>query len=284
MPYPDEREDPEPETVSFGTGSGRGRLSRWISRLSLHQQSILLVGSTALLAVVVLITVVDSDRSPSERSAERSAPPTSGPDAAAVGTQPTEQAHGPYVWVGYRGLMVSMPRAWAASDPRSCDITSTLPPRQWVRARCATRGAPAASVVWLTRMPAADPSSNTSAGPGRGVVAGPIRSTGTSWTQAVSRRPGNVVVEIASASRPELSRLVASARSIPPDWVVVPALSGTDPKAAIRRLRALGLVPRVNHNSGLTLPPETAVVDQNPTEGQVVTPGSRVAFSVLPER
>ena len=122
MPYPDEREDPEPETVSFGTGSGRGRLSRWINRLSLRQQSILLVGSTALLAVVVLITVVDSDRSPSERSAERSAPPTSGPDAAAVGTRPTEQAHGPYVWVGYRGLMVSMPRAWAASDTRSCDI------------------------------------------------------------------------------------------------------------------------------------------------------------------
>jgi hypothetical protein len=275
---PDEhREDIPAETVAFGSAVKPGRLTQWLRNRSPRQMSAMLVGSTALLGVVVLITVVSSGK-PSTDRADPEQPQSGGDlDAAAVGPPANPDVDG-RVWIGYDGVMVSVPRAWVQHRD-GCGFTATAPLHDWVRTRCPT-GTPPTSLLWLHHPSPVDAADGTTTITGMQV--GQPRRVDGRFTQSVGPPSGEMAVVISTASRRELIRLVGSARPIPPDCVSIPDLVGNEPISSIRAVADLGLVPQVNHNSGTVLPRRTVVVDQSPRPGLVVAPGTPVSFSVLP--
>ena len=172
--------------------------------------------------------------------------------------------------------MISIPRAWADTDASRCNLTYTAPPRQWVRARCSPASASAGTVVWLRQA-----FLQTTAG--HGISTTKIRRVGSTFTTSVGLPATETVVVITADTRPTVERLASSVRTVPSAWVVVPDVVGTDPGHALATLAKSRLVARVNHNSGLVLPADRTVVNQQPTAGEVVRAGSRVTFSVLPD-
>jgi hypothetical protein len=277
----DEPDAPASETVAFGGETAGGRFSRWVERRSARQARTMFVGSTVLLGALVLVAIAVSngpdDREPNiDTGAGSPAPPPPPPLPP-----PPAQSTGATVYIGYRGVMVAVPRHWVGSKPRPCRVAATAPPRDWVRARCSPSTASPTTMVWL-RQSASGGTERVDIAADDRLTLGEPRRVADTFSQAVVSETAGTVVVVSSTSRNRLAQIVGSARPIPSDWVTVPDLVSTDPARSMRRVAELGLVPWVNHNSGMVLPARTVVVDQSPAEGRVVAPGTRVAFSVLP--
>lgn len=276
----DEPDPPASETVAIGGETAGGRFSRWIERRSARQSSTMFVGSTVLLGALVLVAIAVSDGSDdSEPNIDTGAGSPAPPPPPPL-PPPPAQSTGATVYIGYRGVMVAVPRHWVDSKPRQCRVAYTAPPRNWVRARCSPSIASPTTMVWLRR--ASSGTEPADAAADDRITLGEPRRIGDRFSQAVLSEAAGTVVVVSSTSRNRLVQIVGSARAIPSDWVTVPDLVSTDPARSMRRIAELGLVPWVNHNSGMVLPEHTVVVDQTPAEGRVVAPGTRVAFSVLP--
>ena len=142
----DDPQTPVTETVSLGGTTGGGRLAALFKRLAPRQQGTLFVGSTMILGVVVLTTVVLTRSDPaSSRQAGTSPPDGAAATAPVHGAVPSPetQLDEDRVWVGYHGVMVALPQSWAHTNSGACGTTRSWitapPPRARIRSAWRTR-------------------------------------------------------------------------------------------------------------------------------------------------
>jgi hypothetical protein len=280
------------ETVSLGGAVGGGRLNALVTRIGARQQSIMIVGSTVLLGLVVLGAIMLAGNDPDEPDppAEPSSSPLMSPAPTMPDTSRSAAPHGRRVWVGYHDLMISVPRSWAHSDTVSCGTTpdtAAAYPRSPHSKCSATTPAERSTVTWLTQqLKTSSLLDNGFYGRTinqRQVLTTSLKKAGHVYVQYVAVPARDVLVVIGSPDRSTVERLVETVRGVPAQWVIVPDLRGRDPRGALTALADAGLVGRADHNSGVVMPAETVVVNQNPPGGQVVEGRTRVTIAVLPD-